>query len=79
MPQTIHPLSKCDRKNDYYANNYNNCEGGGGDEGCRSHDSRDSQDEAYYYRQQSDEERSDAVGPHWVYITFGVRCHAIRP
>ena len=34
----------------YYANNYNNCEGGGGGgEGCRSHDSRDSQDEAYYY------------------------------
>ena len=29
--------------------------------------------------EQSDEERSDAVGPHWVYITFGVRCHAIRP
>lgn len=29
--------------------------------------------------EQSDEERSDAVGPHWVYITFGARCHAIRP
>ena len=29
--------------------------------------------------EQSDEERSDADGPHWVYITFGVRCHAIRP
>ena len=29
--------------------------------------------------EQSDEERSDAVGPHWVYIAFGVRCHAIRP
>ena len=29
--------------------------------------------------EQSDEERADAVGPHWVYIAFGVRCHAIRP
>jgi hypothetical protein len=28
---------------------------------------------------QSDEEKSEAVGPHWVYIAFGKWCHASRP
>ena len=36
--------------NDDYGYNSNyNCDGGDGGEGCRSHDSRDSYDEAYYY------------------------------
>ena len=28
---------------------------------------------------QSDDERSDSPGPHWLYIAFGKWCHAIRP